>query len=149
MLSEVFYWLLSMSVSASIAGIIILFMSRIRRIPHRMLSALWGIPFLRMWIPIAVNSPYSVLTLLSGTEQKTVIVYQSAVNFSMTNFVRAAEDYFPVMYKTSLLENTFQIAAVVWFAVSAGAFGGDVYCLCACERTAEKRSALAGSYLFV
>lgn len=119
MLSEVFYWLLSMSVSASIAGIIILFMSRIRRIPHRMLSALWGIPFLRMWIPIAVNSPYSVLTLLSGTEQKTVIVYQSAVNFSMTNFVRAAEDYFPVMYKTSLLENTFQIAAVVWFAVSA------------------------------
>lgn len=119
LLSEVFYWLFSMSVSASIAGIVILFLGKIRRIPHRMLNVLWGMPFLRMWIPIAVNSPYSVLTLLSGIEQKTVVIYQSAVNFSMTNFVGAADAYFPVMYKTGLLENAFQIAAIVWLAVSA------------------------------
>lgn len=119
MLSEVFYWLLSMSASASIAGIVILFLGRIRKIPYRMINVLWGIPFLRMWIPIAVNSKYSILALLSGIGTKTVVVYQGTVNFSMANFSRAANACFPIIYKTNLLKDVFQIAAVIWIVIAA------------------------------
>ena len=118
MLSEVFYWVFNMSIAASIAGVVILLLSKIRRIPRRIIAFLFVIPFLRMWIPISMGSNYSLMSLISKITTKimvkAVLVYK---DFSMMNHVMAADTYFPVIYRTSLLENVFRIAAVVWIGV--------------------------------
>lgn len=118
MLSEVFYWVFNMSIAASVAGVVILLLSKIRRIPRRIIAFLFVIPFLRMWIPIAMGSKYSFMSFISKITTKTVakmvVVYESGRDFSLMNHVMAADTYFPVIYKTSLLENLFRIAAIVW-----------------------------------
>jgi len=118
LLSEVFYWLLNMSVSASIAGICLILLRRIRKIPRRILYLLWVLPLFRMWIPIGMNSPYSLLSLISKITTKAVPIYQGSVAFSMTNYVMAANTYFPIAYKSSCLETAFQIASAVWVVVA-------------------------------
>lgn len=58
MLADVFYWLLNMSISASIAGIAVFLLNKIPKIPRRIINILWAIPLLRMWIPIGMNSSF-------------------------------------------------------------------------------------------
>ena len=118
MLSELFYWLLNMSVSASIAGLVILLLEKIHKIPRRIMHILFMIPFFRMWVPIGMGSRYSLMSLISRVISKTVVVYEGNQVFSMTNFVMAADTYFPLTYKTDLLKEVFQIAALVWIIVA-------------------------------
>ena len=122
MLSEVFYWVFNMSIAASMAGVVVLLLSKIRRIPRRIIAFLFAVPFLRMWIPIAMGSKYSFMSLISQittkTVAKTVVIYKGSRDFSVMNHVMAADTYFPVIYKTSLLENVFRITAVVWSGVA-------------------------------
>ncbi len=119
MRSEIFYWLLNMSVSASIIGIIIYLLSKIRRIPRRIICLLWLIPLVRMWIPVGINSRYSLMSLIARFTAKTLVVYEGAFNLSMTNLVMGAETYFPLTYKTEALGNVMNAASVVWIAVTA------------------------------
>lgn len=118
MLSEIFYWLLNMSISASIAGCIILLLGRIRKIPRRIIHLLWIIPLLRMWIPVGVNSKYSLMTLISKFATKSITVYSGFANLSMTNSMMAADTYFPLTYKVSKLEAVYQIAGIVWMIIA-------------------------------
>lgn len=118
-LSEIFYWLFNMSISASISGIMLLLLGKIRKIPRRILHVLWAIPFLRMWIPIGLNSKYSLMSLIFKPVIKTVVVFRYPENLSMMNFVQAAETYFPITYKKSSLENLFQTASVFWIIIAA------------------------------
>lgn len=119
MLSDVFYWVLNMSISAAIAGIVILLISKIKRIPRGIICALMAIPFLRMWLPFGMGSEYSLMSLISKITTKTVIVHDGLVPFSMTNFTMAANSYFPIIYKTNILKNVFEIAAIVWLIIAA------------------------------
>lgn len=120
MLQEVFYWVFNMSITAGITGGVVLLIRRIRRIPKRITVFLWLIPFFRMIVPIGLNSPYSLMSLLSRITTKTVIVYQpaDAISFSMMNSVMAADSYFPITYKADLLDRIFQIASTIWIVVS-------------------------------
>jgi len=119
MLSEAFYWLLNMSISASIVGLIILLLGRIKKLPRRMIHILWAIPFLRMWVPVGVASKYSLMALISKFTTKTVVVYDGVLDFTATNHIMAANKYSPVTYKVSLLEDIFCAASVVWIIVAA------------------------------
>ena len=123
MLSEIFYWLLSMSVSASIAGIAVLLFGKISRLPRRLYCFLWVIPFIRMWIPVGMNSRYSLMTLLTMLSKKTVVknivVYSGDISMSMMNHVGAAKTYFPVTYEIDLLEDIFLVASILWLAVAS------------------------------
>ena len=119
MLADVFYWLLNMSISASIAGTAVFLLNKIPIIPRRLVNILWAIPFMRMWIPIGLNSKYSLMSLISEFATRSVVVYEGSADFSMTNFVMAADTYFPVTYKAELLKNVFQIAAIVWLIVAS------------------------------
>ncbi|MCH5187978.1 MAG: M56 family metallopeptidase [Oscillospiraceae bacterium] len=125
MLSEIFYWLFSMSVSASIAGIIVLLSGKISRLPRRLYCFLWIIPFVRMWIPVGMNSRYSLMTLLTRLSKKimvkNVVIYKSEndLSMSMMNHVGAAKTYFPVTYEIDLLEDIFRMASILWLAVAA------------------------------
>ena len=119
MLQEIFYWIFSMSITAAVTGLLITAVRSVKRIPRRLTVFLWLIPFLRMTVPFGLNSPYSLMSLLSRVTTKTVTVYQPAedVTFSITNCVMAADSYFPITYKVNVLENVFGIASVIWIIV--------------------------------
>lgn len=120
MLQEVFYWIFNMSITAALTGVLIMLVRLIKGIPRRMTAFLWIIPFLRMTIPLGLDSPYSLMTLLSKITTKTVVVFQPTdkISFSMMNSVMAANSYFPITYKVNILENIFSVASVIWAVVA-------------------------------
>lgn len=119
MLREGFYWLFNMSITAAITGVLVMLVRRIQKIPRRLTVFLWLIPFFRMVIPLGLNSPYSLMSLISRITTKTIVVFQPTeeIAFSMTNSVMAADSYFPVTYSSSILEKVFGAASVIWMIV--------------------------------
>lgn len=119
MLQEIFYWVFNMSITASITGVLIMLVRTIKKIPRRLAVFLWLIPYFRMTIPVGLNSPHSLMSLLSRIATKTVVVYQPTedVTFSMMNSVMAADSYFPITYKVNILEKVFGVASVLWIIV--------------------------------
>ena len=120
MLQEVFYWIFNMSITATITGVLIMLVRRIKKIPRRLTVFLWMIPFLRMTFPFGLNSKYGLMSLLSKLTTKTIVVYQPTddIAFSMVNSVMAADTYFPITYKVNILEKIFSVTSVVWIIVS-------------------------------
>lgn len=116
MLQEVFYWIFNMSITAALTGLLIMLIRLVKRIPRRLTTFLWIIPFLRMTVPLGLDSPYSLMSLLSKITTRTVVVYQPTdkISFSMTNSVMAANSYFPITYQANILENLFRVASVIW-----------------------------------
>lgn len=121
MLQEVFYWVFNMSITATVTGVLILLIRLIKKFPRRITVFLWIIPFLRMTIPFGLSSPYSLMSLISKFTTKTIVVYQPTEDllFSMMNSVMAADTYFPITYKVTLLENVFGVASVIWIIISS------------------------------
>jgi len=116
MLSEWFYWIFNMSITASITGLLIMLFRQIKRIPGRVAVFLWTVPLLRMLLPIGLNSRYSLMSLLSKFATKTITVFQPIenVDFSMANHLCTADTYFPITYKTNVLESIFSVASALW-----------------------------------
>ena len=109
-----------MSITAALTGVLIMLVRLIKGIPRRMTTFLWIIPFLRMTIPLGLDSPYSLMTLLSKITTKTIVVFQPTdkISFSMMNSVMAANSYFPITYKVNILETIFSVASVIWAVVA-------------------------------
>ena len=120
MLGEICYWIFNMSIIASFMGLIILLIRKIKFIPHRVTVLLWLIPFIRMTVPVGINSPYSLMSLISKFTTRTVTVFQPAddLAFSFTNSVMAADSYGPITYKVNILEKVFAVAGMVWAVVA-------------------------------
>ncbi|MDD4124998.1 MAG: M56 family metallopeptidase [Eubacteriales bacterium] len=108
-----------MSITAILTGIIVLLIRRIKKIPRRVISFLWLIPLFRMWLPFGIGSKFALMTLISKITTKTVIIgdLTHTVDFSMTNHVMAANSYFPIIYKTNILNKVFGIGAVIWLII--------------------------------
>jgi len=117
-----FYWVLSMSIVATLTGGIVWGIRAVKCLPRRAAVMLWVIPFARMALPFGINSPFGVMTLLSRVTTNTVTVFQPAeqVALSMTNCIMAADTYFPITYKVNRLETVFTVAAAVWLVGTAG-----------------------------
>ena len=120
MIGEVCYWLINMSIVASFMGLIVMLLRKIRFVPRRVSVFLWIIPFLRMTVPVGINSPYSLMTLVSRFTTKTVTVYQPTedLSLSFSNSIRAAESYSPITYKVKMLETVFSVTGMVWIIVA-------------------------------
>ena len=120
MLQEVFYWIFNMSITAALTGILVMLVRLIKKIPRRIMVFLWLVPFLRMTVPLGLNSPYSLMTLISKITTKTIVVFQPTedISFSMMNSVMAANTYFPITYKVNILDDIFGVASVIWIIVS-------------------------------
>jgi len=123
MLGEVFYWVLNMSILGGVAGLVILVLRQIKKIPKQFVYVLWVIPFIRFIFPFGMTYRYSLMTLISNFTSKTVAVYESAdlPALAASNFIMAAKDYFPLVYKTDLLETVFSISSVVWVVIACAA----------------------------
>ncbi len=116
MLHEVFYWLFNMSIAAMIIGGVVILLRAIKKIPRRIFVFLWIAPFLRLCVPFGLDHPYSLMSLLSKITTKTIIVYRptDSMHFSMTNFMMAANGYFPITYKVNILGDIFSVASIIW-----------------------------------
>lgn len=116
MLGEFCYWIVNMSITASVTGLIVMGARKIKAVPRRFSVFLWIIPFVRMWVPFGLNSRYSLMTLISQLTTKTVTIYQPAddIAFSVTNTLMLADSYFPIAYKVNILSKVFEISSLVW-----------------------------------
>lgn len=119
-IGEICYWLINMSIVASFMGLIVMLLRKIRFIPRRVSVFLWIIPFLRMTVPVGLNSPYSLMSLVSRFTTRTVTVYQPSddIAFSFSNSIRAAESYSPITYKVNILGTVFSVAGMILIVVS-------------------------------
>lgn len=124
MLTEVFYWIVNMSVAGTIAGVFVLLLRAIRRLPRRFIFCLWAIPLLRLWIPVSVGGKYSLMALLGELTTRTVVVYERLARIiTAINFTQFADQYFPVVIKTNPLSQVFEVSAIIWLAAAAGLLG--------------------------
>lgn len=119
MFGEIFYWVFNMSIVASLMGLIVMAIMKIRVIPKRISFFLWLVPFIRMCVPFGINNPYSLMSLISLFGTKTVTFYcvLNRIRFSFTNCARAAESYFPIVYEYNVLDDLFEILAAIWLIV--------------------------------
>ena len=117
MLYGVFYWVLNISIAATLAGLLIAGMRRVKFIPKRLPYALWSIVFLRFITPFMYSSGISVMNLLTRLGTKTVVVTETVqrsiifpqaleqntdyLRITTANTVQFAKEYFPLVYKDS------------------------------------------------
>ncbi len=116
MLTDAFYWILNMSLTATAVGLAVLLLRRIRRFPRAGVSALWGVVALRLVLPFSFAAPYSPMGLATSLTSRTVDWGAPLGNAVAVNHLRAADSYFPIVYKTPALERVFAIGAVLWAA---------------------------------
>lgn len=114
MKGSVFYWVLNMSMAASLLGCFVLLLRRIR-LPRRVVILLWVAPFVRMVTPILFSSRLSLFNLL-GDLGKTVVVLQQDEEeiLSEYNFIKRAKSYTPTEVEGVTLEKVFSIAGWIW-----------------------------------
>ncbi len=116
-MGDIFYWVLNMSLTASLTGTVILLLRCIKRIPRRVICILWAIPLIRMIIPVGLSGRYSLMSFVSSFTTKTVTVYENP-HLTSTNHIMAADEYFPITYKVNVLEDVMRVGFFVW--VTAG-----------------------------
>ena len=124
MFGDVFYWLFSMSIVASVAGAVILLLRQFGRIPRRVICLLWVIPCVRMWLPFGINSRFGLMTLLNEVRFKKIRVIRigrigAGTDITWTNMMGSTEGSFPLEYKQDLMKDLFGIAGIVWASVAA------------------------------
>lgn len=123
MLGEIFYWIFNMSIAATICMVPVWLVRLIKKIPRRIFVWLWLVPLVRMCIPVGITSKYGIMALLSRFTTKTVTVVQIGNDSALTmmNHVMGANSYFPITYKVNLLEDLFNVTAVIWLVVALAA----------------------------
>ena len=119
-MGDLFYWLFNMSIVGAVTGLAVVLIRLIKWIPRRWIVFLWAIPFLRFLIPLGIGGKYSLMSLLSRFATKTVVVYEGELaDYTATNAIQAAKNYFPITYKVDLLADVFHYAALVWVIAAA------------------------------
>ena len=124
MLTEVFYWLLNMSILGGLCCIPVLILRRIGKIPKTFVFWLWVIPLIRLILPFGLTNPYSLMTLISKFTTRTVVIFERSgweAKLAYANTIMAADSYFPLTFKAGLWEKVFGTAAMIWIVVAAAA----------------------------
>ncbi|MDF2674997.1 MAG: antirepressor regulating drug resistance protein [Clostridiales bacterium] len=121
MFAEIFYWVLNISIIGSGAGLVVLILRRVKKLPRFAVYLLWVIPLLRLWIPFGIANQYSLLSLVSKFTTRTVVIWEEVPRVTMSNFIMGANSYFPIKYKTNLIESILGVASVVWIIVAVAA----------------------------
>ena len=112
-----------MSVVAGLMGAIVLLLRKIRPLPRFLICGFWLVPLVRFWVPFALPGKYSLMSLISAFTTRSVPapLPDGMPDLMYTNVFMAADDYFPLTYKTDSLKLVFSVASVVWVSVFAAA----------------------------
>ncbi len=127
MLSELFYWVLNISIIGSVTGLVVLSLRKIKALPRLAIYVLWLLPLIRFWLPFGIANDYSLLNLISKFTTRTVVIWEEVPQLTTTNSIMGARAYFPIEYKTDLLENVFKVASLVWIIVCCAAILTSVF----------------------
>lgn len=119
MKSDIFYWILNMSLHGGLLCLLVLLLRRIKRLPRGFVYSLWVLPFLRLVLPLGLNSPLSIMRLLERLGTRRVSMSRSEF-FSIMNSVTLAGSYDPVTYETNVLTGLMETLALVWLIVACG-----------------------------
>ncbi|MBR6290881.1 MAG: M56 family metallopeptidase, partial [Clostridia bacterium] len=121
MIGRIFYWVLNMSITATVTGLVVLAVRSVRAVPRRVAVFLWTVPLIRMCLPFGIGNRYSLMSLISRFTTKTVIVARPLpkVKVSMTNSMELAREYFPLTFKSPVLDKLFVASGIVWIAAFA------------------------------
>ena len=117
MKSDVFYWVLNLSIHGSLVCILIWLLRLVKAIPRRVIFLLWICPALRLTLPFAPSLPWSFMGLLKHLGARTVSLPMDlplSEQMWATNYVQAAEGYFPITYQTDALQRLFETCALIW-----------------------------------
>lgn len=132
--SSLFYPVLNMSLAACFVIAALLAVRQIRPLPRRVVYPLWSLALLRLCIPVALSSRFSLFNFTGGLVKRLVTVEtltQGTVALppgaAMMNMIGAAQSYLPVTYKTETLRQGFVLATGVW----AGVAGAMLLAACA------------------
>ena len=108
-----------MSIVASLMGLIVMLIRKIKFIPRRVSVFLWIIPFLRMVLPAGLNSPYSLMSVFSRlTRNVTVFKPADDISFSFSNTIKAADSYYPLTFKSNALGTVFTVTGFIWVVIA-------------------------------
>ena len=124
-----FYWVLNMSIAGTIVGGLILLvqkvlLQRVLRMPKRLSFVLWIIPLIRFWLPFGAESKYSLMNLIKQLTARPVQYYeikQGEIKAAYSNYIQAAESYFPIRYKNDGFQVVFSGAELIWVIVAIAA----------------------------
>jgi len=135
MLHEAFYWILNMSIIASVFGVLLYSLRFIKGFPKFASYVLWIVVLVRLLCPIGLSSDYSLLNMLSKVADKTYVKTVPIVDgeidgkkgsellpeFTLSNSIQGAATYNPITYKTNVLEVFFKIASIIWIILATAA----------------------------
>lgn len=124
MKSDVFYWVLNLSIHGSLVCLLIWLLRLIRPIPRRALYLLWAGAGLRLLLPFASALPWSFMGLLRqlGARTVTLPAPSGSPGLVTANCVQAATDYFPIRYQSDALQSLFETCALLWAIVATACF---------------------------
>jgi beta-lactamase regulating signal transducer with metallopeptidase domain len=111
--------LLNMSITASLVGLLIAALRMVKRIPRFAIYILWSVVSVRLLFPFALSSRFSLLNFTGRFVKKVVEMpvpssMKNNMDLTITNSIGTAKSYFPVTYKSALLETVFSTAALIW-----------------------------------
>lgn len=145
MLHQIFYWVLNMSIIASVFGILLYCLRLLKGFPKLASYALWAVIIIRLLCPIGISSDYSLLNIISKFTGQQVVKTIPYVNdrdsgnsssklvpeLSMSNTIQRAADYDPITYKDNVFESFIKVVSVIWAIVlTAGLIALIIlYCL--------------------
>lgn len=143
MRSDVFYWVLNLSLHGSLVCLLLWLLRLIRPIPRRVIYPLWLGAGLRLTVPFAPSVPWSFLGLLKRLGARSVSLPGALPDLLQAmNTVQAANSYFPITYKTDALHRLFSLCAVIWAAGAALCLGAMAVCYVLWRRKLRDAEAL-------
>ncbi len=123
MKSDVFYWVLNLSIHGGLVCTLVWLLRCVRRIPRRVIYVLWLAPAIRLTVPFAPSFPWSFMHLLQRLGARPVALpAPEGLELHAMNSVQAAASYFPVTYRSEILRRLFEFCAVVWIVGAAVCF---------------------------
>ena len=96
-MNAVFYWTVNMSIAGTVAGLCVLAVRAIKKIPRRAAAVMWLIPLIRAWIPVSIAGKYNLNSLLALFRGKVLYVPDSKI-LTAYNSIGVAEGYFPLTF---------------------------------------------------
>lgn len=121
MLREIFYWILNMSILATIYGVLLYFLRYIRRMPRTAIYFLWAVVLFRMLCPVGFSSKYSLMSILEAVLSHSVVrtVPIDDMHLSLSNSIQAVDIYQPIEYKTQVIKDFLSVTSVIWLIIAA------------------------------
>lgn len=123
MADAAFYFILNMSLAASLVIVTLLLVRLIRPLPRRMIYPLWALVFLRLVFPFALSTNWSLFNWTGGLIKRLITIETITqgkidlplpANWATMNFIGAAESFAPIQYRTESLRQIFTAGAAVW-----------------------------------